>query len=481
MPRKLPLLVYLAAPVAFALYLFRLDGAGLLGPDEPRYAAIARDMARTGDWVTPRLWGQPWFEKPVLLYWMSGAGYRLGMGAELAPRLPVALLSIAFLVFFWWILNREFGGRAAWLSALILGTSAGWVGYSQVGVTDLPLSATFSAAMLLSLAWIARRDTQLLPYAAAMLGLAALAKGLVPLVLATPLLLAVRNFRDLLRPRVVLPFLAAALPWYLLCYARNGWPFIQEFFVKHHFSRFASSDLQHVQPAWFYLPVLAGLTLPWAPLLALAVGRRAWADRRLRFLAAVVVFGLVFFSAATNKLPGYVLPLLPALAALAGVALDKARGARVALAVCALLLLAFVLAGPMLAPAVSNGLSDAPLPPFGWTSMLPVALAAGVVSLEARGRRLAAVFTIAASIAAGIAWLKVSALPDVDRLASARTLSREVAGRAADTCTGNLKRDWRYGLAYYLSAPLPECAASSRPLRLEQAPGGAPHYATPSN
>ena len=73
-----------------ALYLGNLTGMGLILPDEPRYADIGRAMARTGDWVTPRLWGVPWFEKPALLYWMTGLGFRMGLGPETAPRLPVA-------------------------------------------------------------------------------------------------------------------------------------------------------------------------------------------------------------------------------------------------------------------------------------------------------------------------------------------------------------------------------------------------------
>ncbi len=467
--------MWFAVPVAFALYFFRLSGAGLLGPDEPRYAAIGREMARSGDLVTPRLWGQPWFEKPALLYWMSAAGYRLGLGPETGTRLPVALLSVAFLVFFWWILNREFGCRAAWLATLILGTSAAWIGFSQVGVTDLPLTATFSAAMLLSLPWIARREQRMLPVASAMLGFAVLAKGLVPLVLAAPVLLAWRNFRDLLRLRAILPFLIVALPWYLVCYAQNGWPFIDEFFVKHHFSRFASTELQHVQPPWFYLPVLAALLLPWTPLLPLLFRRENLADPRLRFLSAWVLFGLLFFSAATNKLPGYLLPLFPALAALAGVALDRVREARPWLAACALLLLAYVIAGPMLAPAVSNGLSQAPLPAFHWTWILPLAVAAAAVALDTRGRRLAAVFGIAAATAAGVAWLKLDTVPQVDRLASSRSLAAEIAPRVSQTCAGDIGRDWRYGLAFYLHAPLPDCASAPRPIRVEQQPGQPPH------
>src|SRR5262244_3294816 len=113
----------LAGFLLYWLYLFRLTGTGLLGPDEPRYAAIGREMARSGDWITPRLWGEPWFEKPALLYWMTGAAFRLGLGTELAPRLPVALLTIMFLLFYWWLLRREFGERTAWFATLILATS----------------------------------------------------------------------------------------------------------------------------------------------------------------------------------------------------------------------------------------------------------------------------------------------------------------------------------------------------------------------
>src|SRR6516225_9690408 len=174
---------WLAALLAGFLYFYGLSTTGLLGPDEPRYAAVAREMARSADWVTPRLWGEPWFEKPPLLYWMTAFGFRLGLGPEVAPRLPVAALALAFLGFYWWILRREFGTRPAWYAVLILATSAGWIGFSQTSVTDMPLTVTFSAAMLLALPWIAQGDERPLPFTAALLGLAVLAKGLVPMVL----------------------------------------------------------------------------------------------------------------------------------------------------------------------------------------------------------------------------------------------------------------------------------------------------------
>lgn len=160
---------------------------GMVGPDEPRYAAVAREMALSGDWITPRLWGQPWFEKPPLLYWMTAAGFQCGLGPELAARLPVAMLSVWFLLFYFFRLRREFGERAAWFASAILATSGGWLAYSHVAVTEIPLATTFSASMLLALPWVRSGGRRGLVFGGLLLGLAVLAKGLVPLVLALPL------------------------------------------------------------------------------------------------------------------------------------------------------------------------------------------------------------------------------------------------------------------------------------------------------
>ena len=138
----------LAAPIVFLLFFYGLTTAGLLSSDEPRYAAIGREMAVSGDWITPRLWGEAWFEKPPLLYWMTAAGFKAGLDDDLAPRLPVAILSAAFILLFFHQVRREFGERAALYGTGILATSAGWLAYSHVAVTDIPLATTFSAALL---------------------------------------------------------------------------------------------------------------------------------------------------------------------------------------------------------------------------------------------------------------------------------------------------------------------------------------------
>ena len=470
-PRKIPRLLWVVLPLAYLVYFYDLSATGLLGPDEPRYAWVSREMARSSDWITPRLWGAPWFEKPALLYWLSAIGYRLGFGTELAPRLPGALLAVTFLAFFWWTLRREFTYRAAWLGTLILGSSGMWVAYSQNGVTDIPLAVTYSTGMLLAMPWVARRDTRQLPAAAAMFGLAVLAKGLVPLALAAPLLLG-RHVRDWLRWRVVLAFLLIALPWYALCYWRNGWAFIHDFFVVHHFSRVTSNALMHGRPVWFYLPVLVAGLLPWTPLLGLMARRKAYRDRQRVFLAVWVLVVLVLFSISINKLPGYILPLLPAAAALMALALDELPDARVWLAACAALLVAFPITAQLLPAAVLNGLSRAPRPSVQAVWLAPIAVALLAWLLEARGKRIVAVLVVAAGAALGIGYVKALAAPELDRSVSARGLWREIGGRATDVCIGNVKRDWEYGLNYYSITPLPNCDREPRPLQVLPMPGG---------
>jgi 4-amino-4-deoxy-L-arabinose transferase-like glycosyltransferase len=477
---RIPRAWWLAIPLLSILYFAGLPASGMLGPDEPRYASIGREMARSGDWITPRLWGAPWFEKPALLYWMTGAAFRLGFREDLAPRVPVALLSVAFLIFFQWILSREFGARAAWAATLILGTSAAWLGCSFIGTTDLPMAAAFSAAMLLSLDWIETGGRRRLPLAAALLGVAVLAKGLAPMVLTLPLLwCGRRRWTDLLRPPAAGAFLIVALPWYLLCYLRNGAVFPRTFFWEQHFERFTSGSLAHGQPFWFYVPVLAAALMPWTPALLLLARRALYRDRRRRFLLLWMLFVLVFFSISKNKLPGYLLPLAPAAAALMGIALAEAKRARWALPAAALCLTAIPAGLPGLPQALAAGLSRATLPAFQWTWLLPAALALGIYWLERRGHRAAALAAMAVAVTAGVAALKLIDLPAIDRAYSARPLWHEIAGRPERVCIQTMHRSWRYGLNYYSVTPLPDCSQSPRPLQVWQEPGHAPLVRSP--
>ncbi|MFN3322029.1 MAG: ArnT family glycosyltransferase [Bryobacteraceae bacterium] len=454
----------LALIIAYLLFFFHLSGVGLLGPDEPRYASIGREMAASGDWITPRLWGDPWFEKPALIYWLIAAGHRAGLGPELAPRLPVALLSAAFLAFYFFLLRREFGPAAALYATAILATAAGWVAYSQVAVTDLPLAAAFSAALLLSLGWIERGGRARAALAGAFLGLAVLAKGLVPLALAAPLLwMARRPWRDLWAP--ALAFLMVAVPWYAAVTLRHGGDFLDDFFWRHHFQRFASEALQHQQPFWFYVPVLVAGLFPWTPLLVLIRPQADRPDPRRRLLLLTVLWGFAFFSLSTNKLPGYLLPLFPSLCALLGLTLSERKHARLPLALSAFLLGLVPLIGQILPQAVQAGLSRSEPDRTALLFLLP---ALGIAVLIARLRPATAVLLLAAASAAGVAWLKVCTFPALDAAASARPLWRVIAAQDQAVCVEPIHRNWRYGLNYYSNQPLPDCETTAAPRRVRQ-------------
>ncbi|MGH9581676.1 MAG: ArnT family glycosyltransferase, partial [Bryobacteraceae bacterium] len=261
-----------AAAIA-ALYLYDLNGVGLLGPDEPRYAAIGRAMAQSGRFITPELWGKPWFEKPPLLYWMTAAGTAAGLGPELAARLPVALLSLACLVISYFLLRREFGSRAAAVSTALLATSAGWLAYSNLCLTDLPMAACFSLAVFAALPLLraqsgASRNAWHFAAIGALLGLAALAKGLVPVALAVPFVWFLRRFWRQWWVAVS-AFLVIALPWFVAVYLANGNVFLKQFFWKQHIERLYSPVLRHVQPWYFYFLVLLLALFPWTPLAGL--------------------------------------------------------------------------------------------------------------------------------------------------------------------------------------------------------------------
>jgi 4-amino-4-deoxy-L-arabinose transferase-like glycosyltransferase len=450
--RRLALLAGIA--LAGALYLADLTGMGLFGPDEPRYAAIGRAMAGSGDWITPRLWGQPWFEKPVLLYWMTASAFRLGMGPDLAPRLPVALLSLAFLAFFWSRLRNEWDSRVAFCSTAMLATSVGWLAYSHVAVTDLPLSVFFCAAVLLSIPWIARQERAGLTAAAACLGLAALAKGLVPLVLFLPVFaFGWRRLGDWLQPAPAAAFSVCALPWYILCLMRNGSDFPRVLFMEQTFGRFASVALQHVQPPWFYLPISLLLLYPWFPMLILT--RPAWTDPRVRALTGVVVFGFVFFSAMLNKLPGYLLPLLPLALTLAGIGLARAKHPRLAIALSVSLLGLLPVAQAIVPGALAHGFRSTTI---AWPmAMVWLAAAAVVGTMIAVASRQYAFGATAALAGTGLLWFQLATLPQLDSAASARPLWLA----SHPECAQPNPRNTLYGLSYYAERQLPPCTIAT--------------------
>lgn len=455
MPRLLWL--PLVAVATYVLYFHGLASVGLIGPDEPRYAAVGREMFFSGDWTTPRLWGEPWFEKPPLEYWGIAAAYSLGLDDNLAPRAFNASLAAAFLPLFWIVVRREFSPKVASIATAILATSIGWIAESRIAVMDLPLTAAFAAAMLCALAgWFLA--------AAVFLALAVLAKGLVPVVLALPALWLLRyRWRQMAVPALV--FLAIAQPWHIAMLARHGRAFFDEFLVKHHFSRFTETSLEHVQPIWFFLPVALALIFPWTPLVALL--RWPVTDRH-KFFAAWFAWAMIFFSLSRNKLPGYILPALPALAVLLAIGLAEAKRPLAWAAACGATLGLASVASDLLPSALAGGLSRAE-----WNVRLaPLILmsAAGVIAGLWQGWRGVAL-TMALITALAVHRLS----PVLDERVSARAFWREtIEPRRGEVCFDQVHRAWRYGLNFYAIEPIPDCASEAKPIRIRQQDGKPP-------
>lgn len=463
-----------AALAGGALFFYRLGDMGMVGPDEPRYAAVARQMAQTSDWVTPRLWGQPWFEKPPLLYWMTAAAFHLGLGPDWGPRLPVACLSALFLLFFYWRMRAEFGPAAAGYGTTVLATSAGWVGFSHAAVFDVPLAATLGAGMLCLLGWVERGERRGLAAFAGLVGLSTLAKGLVGPVLAVLAVLAWgarmgwRQLGALARPAPALAFAAVALPWYVWCYARNGKVFLEEFIWQHHLARFGGG-LDHNQPVWFFLPVLAAGLLPWTPLYSRLGEAWVWRERRPFFLLAWAGATVVFFSLSRDKLPGYVLPAMPALAALAGLALARESKPGLALPLSGLLLGLLAPGSAVLPAALARGLGEAMgQARFPLQAMVAVGVIAVVVwRAEHAGWRSLAIAAVALAAVVGYVGIKRDAFEAIDRMAGTRWLWREAQPHRDALCLGQVRRHVEYGMQYYAGAPLPRCESTPLPYRVE--------------
>ena len=326
------LILVLLAVICYILFFHGLGNIGFLGPDEPRYAAVAAEMFRSGDYITPRLNGLPWFEKPVLLYWGAALGYALFGVGEFGARFPSALAATLT------IFCVYFAGRRLWdrttgaLAAAVVASSIGFFAFARAASTDMLLTASLTVAMCSFLVATnaegpERRRWFYLFYAA--LGFGALAKGPIAFVLPGTSLFLFLFFRRRLsdwktfNPASCWITIAIAAPWYIACAWVNGSAFLNEFFLNHNFRRFTSNLYAHPHVFYFYLPVLLMLSLPWTFVMISALRRRL--DRNDALLAWWIAVPMVFFSMSVSKLPGYILPVVPAFAMMCAKELRRER------------------------------------------------------------------------------------------------------------------------------------------------------------
>src|SRR5512133_813950 len=310
-----------------------LGGLPLIDPDEGRYAEIPREMLERGDLITPTLNYVKYFEKPPLLYWINAASLKVFGENEFAARFPSALCGLLTVLATDIVARQLYGRRAAWISALVLGTSAGFVLQSRIILTDMLLTFCLTAALGAFIVASQRegRRSRALPWYLFYLlcALATLAKGLIGMVFPAGIvffyLLLSRRWKLLSEMRLatgLLLFLAVAAPWFVAVSLRNP-EFAHFFFIREHFERFTSTVHGRYQPFWFFVPVMLGTMLPWAFFIPGALVR-GWRDRHHEdgragmYLLVWVMLIFLFFSKSSSKLIPYILPVFPPLALLIG-------------------------------------------------------------------------------------------------------------------------------------------------------------------
>lgn len=430
------------------LYFGVLGSFPLLDPDEGRYAEIPREMLASHDFVTPRLDGVVYFEKPPLHYWLTASALAVLGENEVGARFWSALLGVGS-VLLCYALGRSMGERRTGvIAAVILATSPLHLGLAHLDSIDITLA--FCITLTLACFWLAHLGEgrwERLLWLGVFVGsaLSVLAKGLIGVLIPGAViflyLLATGRWAVLRRvPWVTgtVIFSVIAVPWHVLAARRNP-DFLWFYFVHEHFLRYLTPIARRQEPWWFFVPVLIGGLLPWTGVLPAVASLYRGGVRRLRsdrpelvFLAIWAAFIFLFFSASQSKLVTYVLPCFPPLAVLAALAVARGeqgdgapaklvrRGLIAGAALTALLFLALIWQAP---ERHGEGWAGGPPPPLFVASCL-AGLVVSVVGVWLIARR--GVSAGLPVVAGAGAFVVVAALAATPSLAAQRS-SKDVA------------------------------------------------------
>ncbi len=330
--------------LALLLLVLEPGRVPLFEPDEGRYAEIPREMIATGDWLTPRLDGVLYFEKPPLHYWSVALSFELFGQTELAARLPVKVASVGLAVLSLLFARRRWGGRVGYLAGLITASSILVVSLARITIIDPSLSLALAGAAFAFVSFAeAEGDKDQRRARRALFGLhvasaaAVMLKGLIGLVLpggAILLFLLVsgrwRLLPKLFSPLPLLLFLALTVPWHVLLAEREP-SFLNFYFVHEHLQRFLSTEHRRQGSSLYSVAVLLGGFLPWTGFFGRLAGTwpghlAAWRERKAEgFLWIWSILVFAFFSVSKSKLIPYLEPIWPAVAVLLALGIERAR------------------------------------------------------------------------------------------------------------------------------------------------------------
>ncbi len=316
------------AVVLYVVAFWRLGFPSFWDPDEAVYAVISRRMLRTGDWLAPIYNGVPFFDKPILFYWLQMLGFRIFGATEFAARLVPAVSAIGLIGVTGWagrvFFNRQVGHLAALIVALLPATLV----LSAYAILDMTFTMFLFAGVVLAVSAVVHDRPRRQWWGYACLTLAVLTKGPLALALAgVSFLLALVVAPSLRRPLLSLRWgwglvvvLGCSSPWFIYMWMRFGYAFIEGYFLRENIWLYAAQLFTTTRSPWFYLRVASVGFLPFTPILIGRVIDALRGDRiddieRLFWSWSVAI--TVFFSLSRFKLDHYIYPVLPALALIA--------------------------------------------------------------------------------------------------------------------------------------------------------------------
>lgn len=483
------------AAVVYVVAFMRIGFPSFWDPDEAVYAVASREMLRTGDWLAPMYNGAPFFDKPILFYWLQLASFAAFGATEFTARLVPAVSAAGLMAATWWTGRTFFNPSVGRLAALIVAVLPATFALSDYAILDMTFTMFLFAgvALVASAAVHARPSRQWWGYAA--IALAVLTKGPLAIALAGVAFCITLAIAPRLRPRLlalrwitgVVLVTAVTSPWFIYMYSRFGWAFIEGYFLRENVWLYAANLYATTRSYGFFFRVAAVGFLPFTPVILGRVWDIARGDQvsdEERLFWAWSVGTTLFFTLSRFKLDHYIYPVLPALSIIAAnawcrlsrdVAFEGQRGVAVGATGVAVV---FLIAGGVL-------ITQAGQLPLDLSRSLLAApglmAAGGVIALVRKWRRgwhppEVPVFSIAGLVGA-YAVVLIAGLNAFERAKPMKDLASWVSLNAPDdaTITAYQLDRWKTSMRFYADRHMETAETPEELLKVLQRPGA--HYA----